>query len=88
MITPDEEFIYSKKELRLRAVLVFLIYIFLFFATGTEVIDIANAYFNLEISPRLALLILASLQAWIWAAFAIYDVYRKILVLTNFVALA
>jgi len=57
MQIPDFE--YSKGQLIIRAVVVFFITIFLFFATGTEIMDVTKAYMGIELSPRMALIIAA-----------------------------
>jgi hypothetical protein len=47
MVSPDDEILYSRRYLRIRAIFIFSAYIFLFLAAGTEIIDVASAYFNI-----------------------------------------
>ncbi|MAU00824.1 MAG: hypothetical protein CL608_27070 [Anaerolineaceae bacterium] len=73
MVSPDDEIMYSRRYLRIRAIFVFNAYIFLFLAAGTEIIDVASAYFNITISPRVALLILVTIQSSIWIIIELHN---------------
>lgn len=57
MQVPD--FNYTETQLRIRAFVVFLLTIFLFFATGTEIMDVAKVYLEEDLGRRPALLIVA-----------------------------